>query len=114
LIQVLNKKDPNAWWNTFEVNIRGVFNFVRYSNLFFLPWQTYFCCLHLQNKITSSAAVPVLEETQGYIIAISSMGAQLRLSGASDGCITKHAVNRLVEFIVLGKSPPLSPRYLSG
>ena len=27
---VLNKKDPNAWWNTFEVNIRGVFNSVRY------------------------------------------------------------------------------------
>ena len=29
-IQVLYKKDPNAWWNTFEVNIRGVFNFVRH------------------------------------------------------------------------------------
>jgi len=28
-IQALDKKDPNAWWNTFEVNIRGVFNFVR-------------------------------------------------------------------------------------
>ncbi|KAH9989510.1 hypothetical protein BJV77DRAFT_681007 [Russula vinacea] len=27
---LLNKKDPNAWWNTFEVNIRGVFNSVRY------------------------------------------------------------------------------------
>jgi NAD(P)-dependent dehydrogenase (short-subunit alcohol dehydrogenase family) len=26
-----DKKDPNAWWNTFEVNIRGVFNIVRYS-----------------------------------------------------------------------------------
>ena len=26
-----DKKDPNAWWNTFEVNIRGVFNFARYS-----------------------------------------------------------------------------------
>lgn len=73
---LLNKKDPNAWWNSFEVNIRGVFNFV-------------------------SAAIPALETTQGYIIAISSIGAQLRFPGASDGCITKHAVNRLVEFIVL-------------
>jgi NADP-dependent 3-hydroxy acid dehydrogenase YdfG len=24
----LDKKDPDAWWNAFEVNIRGVFNFV--------------------------------------------------------------------------------------
>jgi NADP-dependent 3-hydroxy acid dehydrogenase YdfG len=47
-----------------------------------------------------------LEKTQGYIIAISSIGAQLRFPGASDGCITKHAVNRLVEFIVIGKKNP--------
>ena len=49
--------------------------------------------------------MPALEKTQGYIIAISSIGAQLRFPGASDGCITKHAVNRLVEFIALGKNP---------
>ncbi|KAH9992136.1 NAD-P-binding protein [Russula vinacea] len=73
---LLNKKDPNAWWNTFEVNVRGVFNVV-------------------------SAAVPALEKTQGYIVALSSIGAQLRFPGASDGCISKHAVNRLVEFVVL-------------
>jgi NAD(P)-dependent dehydrogenase (short-subunit alcohol dehydrogenase family) len=30
-IKGFDKKDPNAWWNTFEVNIRGVFNFVRCS-----------------------------------------------------------------------------------
>jgi len=75
-IPSLDKKDPNAWWNTFEVNVRGVFNFV-------------------------SSAVPALEKTQGYIVAISSMGAQLRVPGGSDPCISKHAVNRLVEFIVL-------------
>jgi NAD(P)-dependent dehydrogenase (short-subunit alcohol dehydrogenase family) len=50
-----------------------------------------------------SAAIPALESTQGYIIAISSVGGQLRWPGASDGCISKHAVNRLIEFIVLGK-----------
>lgn len=48
--------------------------------------------------------MPALEKAQGYIIAISSIGAQLRFPGASDGCITKHAVNRLVEFIALGKT----------
>ncbi|KAF8469860.1 NAD-P-binding protein [Russula ochroleuca] len=73
---MLNKEDPNAWWNTFEVNIRGSFNFI-------------------------SAAVPALEKTQGYIVVISSSGAQLRFPGASDACISKLAVNRLVEFIVL-------------
>jgi NAD(P)-dependent dehydrogenase (short-subunit alcohol dehydrogenase family) len=93
---VLDKKDPNGWWNTFEVNIRGVFNFVRYSN-------NAFRLLKSSSKIASSAAIPDLEKTQGYIIAISSIGAQLRFPGGSDGCITKHAVNRLVEFIALGK-----------
>ena len=44
-----------------------------------------------------------MESTQGYIIVISSAGAQLRVPGASDACISKFAVNRLVEFIVLGK-----------
>ena len=32
------------------------------------------------------------------------MGGQLRVPGGSDGCISKHAVNRLIEFITLGKS----------
>ena len=44
-----------------------------------------------------------MENTQGYIVVISSSGAQLRVPGASDACISKFAVNRLVEFIVLGK-----------
>ncbi|KAI0298255.1 NAD-P-binding protein [Russula brevipes] len=72
----LSNKDPSTWWNTFEVNVRGVFNFI-------------------------SAALPALESTQGYIIAISSLGAQVRFPGASDACISKHAINRLVEFVTL-------------
>ena len=53
-----------------------------------------------------SVALPALEMTQGYIIAITSLGGQLRVPGGSDGCISKHAVNRLVEFVALGKKPP--------
>ena len=49
-----------------------------------------------------------MEKTQGYIVALSSIGAQLRFPGASDGCISKHAVNRLVEFVVLGEKNPSS------
>ena len=26
----LGEKDPDQWWNTFEVNVRGVYNIVRY------------------------------------------------------------------------------------
>ena len=26
----LDEKDPDRWWNTFEVNVRGVYNTVRY------------------------------------------------------------------------------------
>jgi NAD(P)-dependent dehydrogenase (short-subunit alcohol dehydrogenase family) len=51
---------------------------------------------------TSSAAVLALEKTQGYIVVISSGGAQLRIPGGSDPCISKFAVNRLVEYVVLG------------
>jgi NAD(P)-dependent dehydrogenase (short-subunit alcohol dehydrogenase family) len=31
-LKELNTKDANAWWNSFEVNIRGAFNFIRYQN----------------------------------------------------------------------------------
>ena len=44
-----------------------------------------------------------LQASNGYFIAVSSVGAQLRISGASDYCISKHAMNRLVEFIVIGE-----------
>ena len=57
----------------------------------------------LEKNPPFSVAIPALEKTQGYIVAITSLGAQLRVPGGSDGCITKHAVNRLVEFIALGK-----------
>ncbi|KAI0265914.1 NAD-P-binding protein [Gloeopeniophorella convolvens] len=72
----LDTKDPEGWWNTFEVNIRGTYNTFRPS------------------------AAP-LRRSKGYFIAISSTGAQLRVPGASDYCISKHTVNRLVEFIAL-------------
>jgi len=72
----LSEKDPDAWWNAFEVNVRGTFNFVR-------------------------AAVRALEKTHGYVVALSSVGAQLRIPGSSDANISKSAVNRLVEFITL-------------
>jgi hypothetical protein len=58
-----------------------------------------------------SASVLALQESKGYFIAVSSAGAQLRVPGASDYCTSKHAVNRLVEFIAIGVFSFLSSRY---
>ena len=30
IIEELNRKDANVWWNSFEVNICGSFDFIRY------------------------------------------------------------------------------------
>ncbi|KAI9446659.1 NAD-P-binding protein [Lactarius indigo] len=74
--QKLGDKDPDRWWNTFEVNVRGVYNTVR-------------------------ASLSALEKTSGRIVVISSNAAQLRFPHASDYATSKHAINRLVEFIAL-------------
>ncbi|KAH9079208.1 NAD-P-binding protein [Lactarius deliciosus] len=74
--QKLGDKVPDQWWNTFEVNVRGVYNTIR-------------------------ASLSALEKTSGRIVVISSISAQLRVSHGSDYSISKHAINRLVEFIAL-------------
>ncbi|VDB92276.1 unnamed protein product [Peniophora sp. CBMAI 1063] len=70
------EKDPDAWWKTFEVNVRGVFNFAR-------------------------AALPHLKESKGSFFALSSGGAQVRMRGGSDYNTSKHALNRFVEYVAL-------------
>jgi NAD(P)-dependent dehydrogenase (short-subunit alcohol dehydrogenase family) len=65
----------------------------------FIPATEILMRLYLSN----SAAVRALEKTRGYVVALSSVGAQLRIPGSSDANISKHAVNRLVEFITLGE-----------
>ncbi|KAI0258584.1 NAD-P-binding protein [Gloeopeniophorella convolvens] len=76
LNQLLGDKDPESWWTTFEVNIRGLFNIAR-------------------------AALPALTESGGRIVVISAGLAQIRLPRGSDYCISKHAMIRLAEFIAL-------------
>ncbi|KAI0319886.1 NAD-P-binding protein [Amylostereum chailletii] len=74
----LGEKDPKQWWHTFEVNVLGVFNFVR-----------------------RVPAVEHIRKTKGYIIATTSANAQMRLPFSSDYSISKHALGRLIEFIAL-------------
>ncbi|KZV64503.1 NAD-P-binding protein [Peniophora sp. CONT] len=75
----ITDKDPEAWWRTFEVNVRGVFNFAR-------------------------AALPYLKDSKGYFFALGSGGAQVRMRGGSDYNTSKHAVNRFVEYVALENS----------
>ncbi|KAJ7133595.1 NAD-P-binding protein [Mycena epipterygia] len=66
--------DPDAWWNTVETNLRGVYNVAHF-------------------------AIPELAKTNGYSIILSSAGAQHRIPFGSPYIVSKHAVNRLTEFI---------------
>ncbi|KZT33502.1 NAD(P)-binding protein [Sistotremastrum suecicum HHB10207 ss-3] len=68
------ESDPDNWWNTIEVNLRGVYNVAHYS-------------------------LPHLDQTSGYFITTSSRAAQGRRPNASAYSISKHAVGRLNEFI---------------
>ncbi|KZV78832.1 NAD(P)-binding protein [Exidia glandulosa HHB12029] len=72
----MDQEDAAAWWHTMEINVFGVYNAIR-------------------------ASAKYLRETNGSFFAVSSMAAQVRMPGASDYCTSKHAVNRLIEFIAL-------------
>ncbi|EIM83298.1 NAD-P-binding protein [Stereum hirsutum FP-91666 SS1] len=74
--QPLAEMDPNEWWRTIEVNLRGVYNTVHYS-------------------------IPHLNKTKGSIVAVSSIVAQVRVPNASNYCLSKHAIGRLIEYITI-------------
>ncbi|KAI0269970.1 NAD-P-binding protein [Gloeopeniophorella convolvens] len=69
-------KDPSAWWNVLEVNVRGPYNYVHY-------------------------AIPELVKTKGSIVIVTSAAAQIRIPFASEYCTSKHAVDRFAEFVAL-------------
>lgn len=94
----MDQCEADRWWRVFETNLLGVY-------CTFRPTAKY------------------LREARGYFIAVSSDGAQLRMPGSSDYQMSNHAqsavnhsndhwiqtskhdaVNRLIEFIALGKS----------
>ncbi|VDC02712.1 unnamed protein product [Peniophora sp. CBMAI 1063] len=68
--------DPDAWWSTFEVNLKGAFNFV-------------------------SPALEHLEKSKGRVVFMSSCTMNGRCATASDYMTSKLAISRLVEFIAL-------------
>ena len=68
-----------------------------------------FHCLYANFILTISVrrpCLPYIEKAGGYIIVTSAEASHTRFPGASDYHISKHAINRLVEYIVLGKPVP--------
>jgi len=72
----ISERDPDVWWQTWEVNVKGSFNVAHYT-------------------------IPELAKTKGYFIFISSAGAQGRRFGASAYQTGKHAINRIAEFAAM-------------
>jgi NAD(P)-dependent dehydrogenase (short-subunit alcohol dehydrogenase family) len=61
--------DPDSWWGSWEINIRGTFRLIRHA------------APHLVQSAQKRFAN---DRTRGHLILISSVGAQLLTVGASD------------------------------
>lgn len=79
----LAESNVESWWYSWEVNMKGAYLVAR------------FCLPHL----IESAKKNFANGAGGYLILISSVGGQLLMPGASDYQTSKHAINRLCEFI---------------
>ena len=80
----IGESDTTSWWKTWEVNLKGTYYLIRYT----IP------CL-----IESAAKHSASGSTGGHLILISSVGAQMVRPTASDYQTSKHAINRLCEFV---------------
>lgn len=80
----IGESDPEGWWRNWEVNMKGSYHVVGYT----LP------------HLVESAEKWALEgRSGGHLILVSSIGAQFVMPGASDYQTSKHAINRLCEFV---------------
>jgi NAD(P)-dependent dehydrogenase (short-subunit alcohol dehydrogenase family) len=82
----IGESDTASWWHSWEVNLKGTYYVVRYA---------------LPHLITSARKHAESGGSGGHLILISSAGAQLLTPGASDYQTSKHAINRLCEFVNL-------------
>lgn len=80
----IGESDPAGWWRSWEVNVQGAYHVIRFT----LP--------HLIESARRRAAEG---SSGGHLILLSSVGAQLLMPGASDYQTSKHAINRLCEFV---------------
>jgi NAD(P)-dependent dehydrogenase (short-subunit alcohol dehydrogenase family) len=80
----IGESDPESWWRSWEVNMRGAYHVIRHA---------------VPHLIDSAKKHSANGRSGGHLILISSIGAQLLTPGASDYQISKHAINRLCEFV---------------
>lgn len=80
----IGESDPEGWWRNWEVNMKGSYHVIRYT---------------LPHLIESAKARASEGRSGGHLILISSIGAQFVMPGASDYQTSKHAINRLCEFV---------------
>jgi NAD(P)-dependent dehydrogenase (short-subunit alcohol dehydrogenase family) len=80
----IGESEPESWWTTWETNVKGTYYVIRHA----VP--------HLVN---SAKRYSSNGGSSGYLILISSIGAQRLTPGASDYQTSKHAINRLCEFV---------------
>jgi NAD(P)-dependent dehydrogenase (short-subunit alcohol dehydrogenase family) len=80
----IGETDPEGWWWNWEVNVKGSYHVIRFT---------------LPHLIASSKTRAAEGRSGGHLILLSSIGAQLLMSGASDYQTSKHAINRLCEFV---------------
>lgn len=67
------------WWSTVETSLKGSF-------------------------LTAHATIPHLVKTKGYIVLLASALGQMRIPGGSSYNIAKSSLNRLAEWIAIGKN----------
>lgn len=80
----LAESDPKGWWHNWEVNVRGAYHVARFT---------------LTHLIASAKRHEANGKSGGHLILLSSVGAQFVMPGASDYQTSKHALNRLCEFV---------------
>ncbi|MEL6759798.1 MAG: SDR family oxidoreductase [Myxococcota bacterium] len=80
----IGRSDPELWWKNWEVNVRGTYHVIRFT---------------MPHLIESAKRFASEGRSGGHLILLSSIGAQLLMPGASDYQTSKHAINRLCEFV---------------
>ncbi len=80
----IGQSDPEGWWRNWEVNVQGTYHVIRFT---------------LPHLIASAKKHAAEGSSGGHLILLSSIGAQLLMPGASDYQTSKHAINRLCEFV---------------
>ncbi|NAO98927.1 SDR family NAD(P)-dependent oxidoreductase [Vreelandella titanicae] len=82
----IGESDPESWWHSWEVNVRGAYHLIRFA---------------MPHLIESAKRWATEGSSGGHLILLSSIGAQMLAPTASDYQTSKHAINRLCEFVTV-------------